>query len=369
MTTPQGGDTPGQIALLGSGEATATGRRVLSRMLPLLSEPRAIAVLDSPAGFQPNHIRVAQKVADFITEKVAEARPRPRVIETRRDALDTPAGEAALRAIAAARCIVAGPGSPSYMIQELRDTAYLDAIRQANLAGTAIYVSSAATIAMSAFSVPVYEIFKVGVEPYWNDGLDLLGPFGMRLALVPHWNNSEGGAEVDTRFCYMGKDRFETLRAKLPDDVVMLGIDEHTACILDFATGAVAVEGKGGARVVRDDEIIEFANGEFFPMTLLGAAADESAAFRAGATDRVISAPVDAPLPAPQATLDPWIEEDHLAARIPPVLVDTVLAVRTDLRTAKQFAFADRLRDALVEAGIAVEDTPDGPRWHVAEEE
>jgi hypothetical protein len=358
------------VALLGSGEATSAGRRVLGGLLRLLDEPRTIAVLDTPAGFQPNHLRVAEKVAEFITDKVGEFHPKPRVIETRREALGTPSGDAALRAITSARCVVAGPGSPTYMIQELRDTPYLEAIRQAHRAGAALYISSAATIAMSAWSVPVYEIFKVGVEPYWQEGLDLLGPFGMRLALVPHWNNSEGGAELDTRFCYMGQQRFEQLRAKLPADVVMLGIDEHSACILDFATGQVTVDGKGGARVVREDQIIEFPNGETFPMTLLGADPAVLGQITANfAAERIIAAPSSGPIPTPAATLNPWIEEDQLAARIPPQLIDEILAIRVELRSAKQWAFADRLRDALTAVEIVVEDTPDGPHWHVAEPE
>jgi cyanophycinase-like exopeptidase len=365
MTQQHSAVLPGQVALLGSGEATAAGRRVLSGLLRRLPEPRTIAVLDSPAGFQPNCDRVAGKVADFMTEKVAEEHPKPFVVPTRRADLGTPTGDAALRAISAARCIAAGPGSPTYMIRELRDTPYLDAVRQAHRDGTAIYVSSAATIAMSAFSVPVYEIFKVGAEPYWNEGLDLLGEFGMRLALVPHWNNSEGGAELDTRFCYMGQARFEHLRAQLPEDVVMLGIDEHSACVLDFAAGTVTVDGKGGARVIRDGQIAEFANGESFPMTLLGADAD---LVQQLAAERIVAAPASGHLPAPAATLNPWIEEDHLAAKIPPQLIDTMLTIRSELRSAKQWSFADRLRDALTDVGIVVEDAPGGSRWHLADE-
>src|SRR6185437_12378442 len=115
---------PGTVALLGSGEATAAGRRVLDALLRHVDEPRTIAVLDSPAGYQPNHDRVAGKVADFISEKLAEHRPKPRVVETRQSALGTPAGDAALRAITSACCIAAGPGSPTYMINELQGTAY-----------------------------------------------------------------------------------------------------------------------------------------------------------------------------------------------------------------------------------------------------
>ncbi|GAA0238356.1 cysteine--tRNA ligase [Saccharothrix mutabilis subsp. mutabilis] len=44
-------------------------------------------------------------------------------------------------------------------------------------------------------------------------------------------------------------------------------------------------------------------------------------------------------------------------------LVDRVLEERTKARKDRDFARADALRDTLVLAGIAVEDTPDGPLW------
>lgn len=44
-------------------------------------------------------------------------------------------------------------------------------------------------------------------------------------------------------------------------------------------------------------------------------------------------------------------------------MVDALLAVRADARSARDFAKSDLIRDRLSEAGIAVEDTPDGARW------
>jgi cysteinyl-tRNA synthetase len=49
-------------------------------------------------------------------------------------------------------------------------------------------------------------------------------------------------------------------------------------------------------------------------------------------------------------------------------LVAVALEERAEARTRKDFAAADRIRDRLTAAGIAVEDTPDGPRWTLAEE-
>lgn len=44
-------------------------------------------------------------------------------------------------------------------------------------------------------------------------------------------------------------------------------------------------------------------------------------------------------------------------------LVDRLLVERQEARKSRDFARSDALRDQLLEAGIAVEDTPDGPQW------
>ena len=66
--------------------------------------------------------------------------------------------------------------------------------------------------------------------------------------------------------------------------------------------------------------------------------------------------------------LDPlgdWTTDDT-ERRIAP-LVELLLEQRNAARAAKDFATADRVRDALAAAGVVVEDRPDGARWHVAD--
>jgi cysteinyl-tRNA synthetase len=46
-------------------------------------------------------------------------------------------------------------------------------------------------------------------------------------------------------------------------------------------------------------------------------------------------------------------------------LVGVVVGSRQAARERRDFADADRLRDALAAAGVVVEDTPDGPRWRM----
>jgi cysteinyl-tRNA synthetase len=48
-------------------------------------------------------------------------------------------------------------------------------------------------------------------------------------------------------------------------------------------------------------------------------------------------------------------------------LVEALLAERQQARAERDFARADAVRDRLVESGIAVEDTPQGPMWTVRE--
>jgi cysteinyl-tRNA synthetase len=49
------------------------------------------------------------------------------------------------------------------------------------------------------------------------------------------------------------------------------------------------------------------------------------------------------------------------------VLVGRLLEARQRARAQRDFAAADALRDDLLAAGVAVEDTPDGPQWTLKE--
>jgi cysteinyl-tRNA synthetase len=53
------------------------------------------------------------------------------------------------------------------------------------------------------------------------------------------------------------------------------------------------------------------------------------------------------------------------SAGIESELIEAMLAVRADLRRAKQFELADGIRDRLAELGIEVKDGPDGATWQL----
>jgi cysteinyl-tRNA synthetase len=46
-------------------------------------------------------------------------------------------------------------------------------------------------------------------------------------------------------------------------------------------------------------------------------------------------------------------------------VVEALLTLRERLRAQKKWEEADAVRDCLAQAGIAVEDTPEGVRWHI----
>lgn len=65
------------------------------------------------------------------------------------------------------------------------------------------------------------------------------------MTIIPHFNNTEGGADLDTSHCYIGKDRATKLLSILPKKTPIMGIDEHTAVIIDLSTREQSIRGKG----------------------------------------------------------------------------------------------------------------------------
>ena len=122
----------------------------------------------------------------------------------------------------------------------------------------------------SPTGVPVYEIFKVGEDPRWEEGLDLMGRHGLSLVLVPHWNNSDGGKELDTSRSYMGQERFDTLCGLLEGDRTIVGLDENTALVIDPSEGRGEVLGSGGVTLIRSGRESVYTATQTFPLTELG---------------------------------------------------------------------------------------------------
>ena len=111
--------------------------------------------------------------------------------------------------------------------------------------GGCVTFASAAALTLGLVTVPVYEIYKVGATPAWAPGLNLLAEVGLRAAVIPHFDNAEGGTH-DTRFCYLGERRLRMLEGMLDPQTIVLGVDEHTAAVFDLDADRVEVLGRGG---------------------------------------------------------------------------------------------------------------------------
>lgn len=337
---------PGQIALLGSGETATAGSRTLQTLFSTWREARPphIAVLETPAGFEYNAAQVAGQVADFIRVRVNHLRGQVTSVAARRkNSPFSPDDPALIAPLNTADLIFMGPGSPTYTVTHLSGTLAWHTLMARYLHGASLMFASAATLAISAYALPVYEIFKAGHDAHWVAGLNLLAAFGLSLVVVPHWNNTQGGAEVDTRRCFMGLPRFAELLNALPPGQTVVGIDEHTALFIDPTQGECRVMGVGAVTVMREGDTHTFPDGARFPLAVMG---DWRIPRHVEVPTDVASAIAAAATPAPRPI---------------PAEVHALAAQREAARQAKNWAQADALRQHLTALGWQVKDTPAGP--------
>jgi len=422
MTNPPASLTRGVVALMGSGELAATMVEVHKDLLSRRGRAARAVFLDTPAGFQPNVDLIAQKAAEFFQHHVQHALEIASLKSA--DAALTPAGQCALDVLRRADFVLIGPGSPTYALREWRNTPVPEILARRVETGGCLVAASAAALTVGRFTLPVYEIYKVGEPLHWAEGMNLLGRFGLDLVVVPHWNNAEGGTH-DTRFCYMGQERFRKLESLLPGDVQILGLDEHTACIIDLERGEATVRGVGcitlrdregdrkfsaGARIPLDvlkgktcgpgDRPLEISGAgketkeetpdRSFWDTVHGLEAD----FEQGLEQQVPRKSVRALL-----ELDRFLWEAQQRGESPDfisqareilrellvalgekleaalrgqtpnalhaVLTEEVLKLREQYRNQGHWAEADAIRATLERAGLVLEDTRDGPRWRL----
>jgi hypothetical protein len=417
---------PRILTIMGSGETTPTMARVHRAVLDRLGErPVPAVILDTPYGFQENADDITERAVDYFRSTVGAPFTPASFRSADADALTR---ETALVRIRDARLVFTGPGSPSYALRQWAGSEIPRLLADKLARGGAVTMASAAALTLGRYTIPVYEIYKVGEEPSWLEGLDLLTPLGLQVAVVPHYDNAEGGNH-DTRFCYLGERRLRVLEAELPSDVFILGVDGHTALLLDLDAGVGSVLGLGTVTVRKDGRSTVFPAGSEVSVGQLAAAARGEATGgtismpASGAVPVAGAAPSSAPLreevtrleavfsasldecDAPSAvrailaleeTIQAWSHDtdqsDALATARSALrsaivclgemaekgsgdpadavrpFVEALLAERVRARTARDWAAADSIRDRLVEAGIELHDSSDGTTWELRAE-
>lgn len=406
---------------MGSGETAPSLVGVHRELLANLDSPRCIW-LDTPYGFQENADVLSAKTVEFFQQSLGHSL---KVAQFRHCEQAEVERQLAYRALRAANYLFAGPGSPSYALRHWSKsevpTIFLEKLRDE---ASVVVLASAAACAVGALCLPVYEIYKVGQEPHWLPGLDILPALGFRALVLPHYNNTVGGNH-DTRYCYLGERRLSLLEATLESDLWIWGVDEHTALTLDLQNGWFEVAGKGGFTLRQRGE------SEFFPAGtrgaleqlqqprsirsgLTGVSAPPSGEARCEVTQGLITQQVE-PLAAGfhhsllageglratqylldiEQVLQEWSGDSDahhrelarglfrsLLAQLGEAaqrglqsptsllkpLVEFLLEVRREARAERQFQLADRIREQLAQAGVEVQDTPTGARWSLRDE-
>jgi len=414
---------PRILTIMGSGETTPTMARVHRAVLGRLGErPVPAVVVDTPYGFQENADDITERTLDYFRTNVGA----PFAVASFRSAdADALTRETAVTRIREARLVFAGPGSPSYALRQWSGSEIPRLLARKLDEGGAVTMASAAALTLGRFTIPVYEIYKVGEAPRWLPGLDLLTPLGLPVAVVPHYDNAEGGNH-DTRFCYLGERRLRVLEAELPEDVFILGVDGHTALVLDVDAGTASVLGLGTVTVRKNGRSTVFAAGsELHIADLIGAASQTGSASATGGTaaspvasqveesqprplreevaelERVFNASLEEcdaqaavrVILALEETIQAWtgdtdqsdalatarstlrgavvclgemaVEGVHDPAELIGPFVDALLAERVRARDARDWAAADAIRDRLLAAGVELHDAPAGTTWEL----
>lgn len=406
------------FTLMGSGETAPTMIKVHRSLMERAGAGPAV-MLDTPFGFQENADDLTAKAQEYFTRSVGH----PIGIASWRSA---DAGEFAYDTLVArvheARYVFAGPGSPTYALRQWSGTGLAELLVDRVERGGAVTFASAAALTTGVVTVPVYEIYKAGEDPSWRDGLNLLERLtGLRAAVVPHYDNAEGGHH-DTRFCYLGERRLAMLERSLPQGAFVLGVDEHTSVTFDLDAGTATVGGLGSMTIRRAGRSVVHPTGSVVSIASIGSGASNSGAPGAGAAPASGAAPSAPTVASPflaevdeheatvvraladrdarsaaeavlalDRTIESWSRDSlqsdeaeraratfrslvvrlgELAAagagdprdRVAP-FVDLLLAQRAAARRAKDFASSDAIRDGLAAAGVEVRDTPTGQEW------
>ena len=356
--------TAGTIALLGSGETAPGMTKVHRELLASLDDLRAVN-LDTTYGFQLNVPQMSAKLEEYFATSLRTQLSTLHFSSFQKSSeLERTIFKQQVRQ---ANYVFAGPGSPTYALAQWTPLELANDLVSVLDSGGTLCFASAAALTLGAYTAPIYEIYKVGVEkPTWSEGLNVFQAFGLNCVVIPHFDNNEG-ANYDTRYCYLGEPRLVELERQLPDEVATLGVDEHTALIFDFAADSVRVQGRSNGYWRLNGETRTLMNNTTTDLQQLRYSSPVVP--RPPALERSIEC--DQPTQLAQLVLRGGAAGMEALAQLvqlatsggdgyidPTNLIDAVLATREHARASANYQIADELRDAILAAGFSVHDRP-----------
>ncbi len=233
MVASVGPVTGGVVALVGGNEFRENCVPMDRALLDLLPEPARVLILPTANNEGRPDIAVQWGVRHF---EALGAKASGAMILNRQDCQD----ERFLPALRDLDLIYLAGGNPRHLLDSLRDTLVWQAIQEHRASGGMLVGSSAGAMAIAAYMRTR--------EEGWEDALGLVPSVGV----LPH--HEHASAEQVTR-----------LRATLPADGVIIGIDEATACFLKDDLWHVV--GPGRVTVYTRDSAATHAAGDRFSLS------------------------------------------------------------------------------------------------------
>ena len=349
----------GKIAILGSGE---TSPNLVSVHRELLEDGASsnCFMIDSPFGFQENADQLVEKIQDFYkTSLNIEINLATfRKIEE----LNSKSFFKTIQLLESASFIFAGPGSPSYA-SKLWSGNQIQSILLKHLSEgkNALFASAAATT-LGENTLPVYEIYKVGKDPFWEEGLNILNAYELSCSIVPHFNNKEGGNH-DTSYSYVGKNRMEKLLKQSYANI--LGIDEHTALVISGKEGLFQVQGLGKLTVINKKGIHEFDNGTNEDLSILQDLLKPDRKNTKNPKEILKNESQDTNYLKQIAKLEIEVEKNKLNNERFSKIVEELISLRGKLREEKNYELSDTIRNILESCNLQIEDSGEDIKWSI----
>ena len=152
---------------MGSGKTAPTMIKPHRSLFDRLG-PGPAVILDTPYGFQVNADDISARAVSYFATSVGRT---VEAVDLRRiEGADPVRTEAALARLAAARWVFAGPGSPTYALRQWAGTDVPDLLADKLAREGCVVFASAAALTLGRYTVPVYEVYKVGADPEWAEG-------------------------------------------------------------------------------------------------------------------------------------------------------------------------------------------------------
>lgn len=347
----------GKIAILGSGETSPNLVSVHRELLENGASSNCF-MIDSPFGFQENADKLVEKIQDFyktslnIEINLASFR--------KIEELNSKSFFKTIQLLEAASFIFAGPGSPSYA-SKLWSGNQIQSILVKHLSEgkNALFASAAATT-LGENTLPVYEIYKVGKDPFWEKGLNILNAYDLSCSVIPHFNNKEGGNH-DTSYSYVGKNRIEKLLQQSYSNI--LGVDEHTALVISGKEGLFKVKGIGKLTVINKKEVRQFDNGTIEDLSILQDLLKPHEETTKNQKEILMNESEDTSYLKQIAKLEIQVERNRKNNERFSQIVEELISLRGKLREEKNYELSDTIRNILESCNLQIEDNGNDITW------